>query len=103
MSHLTRHEMSSAGGCQCKMAGHDLLDLLTQAIDCIGTHDLANPMLLAEDAAVFEADQQPLLATNDLTALVGTDLVIAGRIAALHALSDIYASGGIPRWGLMTL
>jgi selenide,water dikinase len=35
--------------------------------------------------------------------LLGIEPRLAGHVAALHAISDIYASGGTPRWGLSIL
>jgi selenide,water dikinase len=56
-----------------------------------------------EDCAIVEIDSPRLLFTTDLAPLVGVDLAKAGRIAALHSMSDIYASGGIPKWALVNL
>lgn len=55
------------------------------------------------DSAPFTTVGPVLLASTDIAPIVGVDLVAAGRIAALHAMSDLFASGGRPRWGLVSL
>lgn len=57
----------------------------------------------AEDSALLRDVPSNLLFSCDLATLVGNDARVAGRIAVLHAASDIYASGGIPLWGLSLL
>ncbi len=90
---LTREQMFVGGGCHGKLAG----ELLENLLGCAGLP------LRAEDAAFIPAPHQPLLFSNDLIYLPGLNLFDAGRIAALHSLSDIYASGASPRWALVTL
>lgn len=61
-----------------------------------------HPMLLAatsygEDAAVYKMnDEQALVATVDFFTPIVDDPYDYGRIAAMNALSDIYAMGGKP-------
>ena len=61
-----------------------------------------HPMLLAatsygEDAAVYKInDEQALIATVDFFTPIVDDPFDYGRIAAMNALSDIYAMGGKP-------
>jgi selenide, water dikinase len=100
---LTRAEMSGRGGCQCKLGGIELEDLLTATRRRVSTplHPLAVEHF--EDCAHVECGPVRLLASTDLAPIVGVDLEMAGRIAALHAMSDIYASGGAPRWALVNL
>lgn len=49
-----------------------------------------------DDVAVLEGDARPWLATTDFFAAPLDDPVTVGRIAALNAVSDIFASGGRP-------
>jgi selenide,water dikinase len=55
-----------------------------------------------EDSGSFQSDGT-ILASTDIGPVVGVDLFSAGRIAALHGMSDIFASGGVPKWLLVTL
>jgi selenide,water dikinase len=91
---LTHEQMFVGGGCHGKLAGESLEKILACA---------SGSELRPEDSALIEAPGQALLFSNDLIYLPGLNLYDAGRIAALHALSDIYASGGRPRWALVTL
>jgi selenide, water dikinase len=98
---LTKQEMSNRGGCQCKLGGDLLTDLLASAFP--GNIHSLSPF---EDSSVISDPQtllSPLLFANDLAPLIGIDLWQAGVIGALHSMSDIYASGGRPRWCLVTL
>ncbi len=100
---LNRGDMNARGGCQCKLGGLDLERLLETALPRPEKHLTGALKPRFEDSAVFEHGLTRLLATTDLAPLVGVDLVAAGRIAALHAMSDIFASGGVPKWALVTL
>jgi len=55
------------------------------------------------DCAILDVAAPQLLATTDVNPLLGIEPRLAGYVAALHAMSDIYASGGTPRWGLSIL
>ncbi len=63
---------------------------------------MEHPLLLAatnygEDAAVYKVnDEQALIATVDFFTPIVDDPFDYGRIAAMNALSDIYAMGGKP-------
>jgi len=84
-----------------KFAGNDLKDLLVASLgEFAASSSLCKDF---EDSAVVEVGGLQLLMTTDMGPLVGTDLEAAGRISALHALSDIYARGGMPKWALATL
>jgi selenide,water dikinase len=56
-----------------------------------------------EDSAFINANLADVLFSTDLILIPGSNLYNAGRIGALHALADIYASGGTPRWAVVTL
>jgi selenide,water dikinase len=92
---LRPEEMFAGGGCHGKLAGEALEQVLRGAAPAF----FARP----EDAAHVRDAGASLLFSNDLIYLPGLSLFDAGRIAALHSMSDIYASGGAPRWALATL
>ena len=56
----------------------------------------------ADDAAVvrFGADGRGLVLTTDVIAPIVDDPELFGEIAAVNALSDVYAMGGVPRFAL---
>jgi selenide, water dikinase len=86
--------INARGGCQCKLPGMDLQDLLDQA----GSRPAGQGanFKAIEDCGVILYAGSILLLTTDINTLVGTDYFDAGRIAALHALSDVWACGGTP-------
>ena len=95
---LTREQLSVRSGCQAKLGGCDLLELLESASES----SLAEERL--EDSALLDvSDTRLMLVSTDLAPLVVQDLHIAGSIAAHHGMSDIWASGGQPKWILVTL
>ncbi len=104
VSRLSRQEMNPRGGCLCKLPGLDLSAMIAAAVEWASQDGLGiRPPAYPEDCAIIEVDGSRLLLTTELTPIVGIDLYVAGRIAALHAMSDIYASGGIPKWALVNL
>ncbi len=58
--------------------------------------DGESPAEQPEDCAVLKVGDSTMLLTEDFGPVVSADLELAGRVAALHALSDIYACGGEP-------
>lgn len=99
---IARAHMHPGGGCHGKLEGELLTRLLTTAW-AESPGDTPAFVSQPEDSALIEISQGPLLFSTDLAPLLGVNLFDAGRIAVLHALNDIYASGGRPRWALVTL
>jgi selenide,water dikinase len=93
--------MSERCGCQAKLSGGELQGLLREAFCSMSEPGSAPPDL--DDCAVLEPSAESLVATTDFGPLVGSDLYRAGRIAAAHAMSDVYAMGGRPRDALAML
>ncbi|QQR86288.1 MAG: selenide, water dikinase SelD [Flavobacteriales bacterium] len=92
---LTQH--SHGAGCGCKIAPAQLELILKSAL---GT--LPEPRLLVgygtrDDAAVYElGDGRCIISTTDFFSPIVDDAFDFGRIAAVNALSDVYAMGGRP-------
>lgn len=98
--------MNPRGGCLSKLPPCDLDELLSEALELRATtvsKALAGEPPAHEDSALIGIGQEQLLVTTDIGPIVGIDLRVAGRIAGLHAMSDIFARGGLPRWALATL
>jgi selenide,water dikinase len=96
--------INPGGGCLAKLPGVQLDQILQNSFDtAFGSGDRAHPMMEPEDCAVINHKDGILLATVDMAPLVVSNYVLGGRIAALHAMSDIFACGGIPRWALVEL
>jgi selenide, water dikinase len=92
--------LSPRCGCLAKLAPLKLETLLSSLAESSGRPSFAN----AEDAAVIlPAMHKELCASVDFGPPVDVTPEIAGRIAVLHALNDVYAVLGTPRWALALL
>lgn len=91
-----------SGGCLAKIPGMELISLIDNIKEITHSSSSASAST-PEDAAIIELNGQSLLFTTDIGPIVGTDALIGGKIAALHAISDIYVMGGTPTHALLTL
>lgn len=97
--------ISPGAGCGCKIAP----DVLEQILAGQGAGRLPDPDLLVgyshkDDAAVYRInDRSALVSTTDFFTPIVDDPYYYGRIAAVNALSDIYAMGGRPLTALAIL
>lgn len=105
-------ELSTGGGCSCKVAPDDLEAMLAAAYGSLplpATWAIAGTTVHSgleggDDAAVVGlANGTAVLATTDFFPPVVDDAFDWGRIAAANALSDIYAMGGEPLCALNLL
>ncbi|MEQ1744697.1 MAG: selenide, water dikinase SelD [Saprospiraceae bacterium] len=91
-------QYSHGAGCGCKIAPAVLDDILKLN----GTASAAFPQLLVgneerDDAAVFDlGDGTAMVSTTDFFMPIVDDPEDFGRIAAVNAISDVYAMGGTP-------
>ncbi|NRA51425.1 MAG: selenide, water dikinase SelD [Phaeodactylibacter sp.] len=97
-------EFSHGAGCGCKIAPKVLDEILK------GNHFQASfPNLLVgndlrDDAAVFDlGDGTAIVSTTDFFMPIVDDPVYFGRIAAVNAISDVYAMGGTPLMAIAIL
>lgn len=96
--------MCENGGCMSKLDGQQLLNLIYRAKESISEGiKIMSDNEYVEDCAVISSIKQELLYTADFGPPVGEDLFLAGKIAALNAISDIYAMGGVPRYAYVLL
>jgi selenide,water dikinase len=97
--------LSHGGGCGCKIAPSVLEEILADT-PFGKSHASAFPDLLvgtehSDDAAVWRLnDAQAIVATTDFFMPIVDDPYEFGRIAATNAISDVYAMGGKPLFGL---
>lgn len=92
-----------AGGCAAKLSAADLAEIVfdIQKLDC--------PQLLTgidnfEDASVYQvSDDLAIIQSVDFFPPLVDDPYLFGQIAAVNALSDIYAMGGKPVMALNIL
>ncbi len=104
-SPLRLTHLSHGGGCGCKIAPAVLENILADTPFAKGLAS-AHPDLLvgiesSDDAAVWRLnDEQAIVATTDFFMPIVDDPFVFGQIAATNAISDVYAMGGRPLFGL---
>ncbi len=97
------NRMCENGGCMSKVEGEQLFNLIYMAKEIAGQSNRESIEERAEDCAVIPFGSKELLFSADFAPPVGDDLFIAGKIAGLNAISDIYAMGGVPKYALALL
>lgn len=97
-------QYSHGAGCGCKIAPAELDKILSGA-----AKDIPDPRLLVgyhtrDDAAVYDiGDGRGIISTTDFFSPIVDDAFDFGRIAAVNALSDVYAMGGRPLMAVAVL
>lgn len=92
-----------AGGCAAKMSSMELSAILRN-LPLMHSRELLTGLDGFEDAAVYRiSDELAVIQTIDFFPPVVDDPVLFGRIAAVNALSDVYAMGGRPVLALNVL
>nr|WP_301272117.1 selenide, water dikinase SelD [Streptomyces asoensis] len=100
--------LSPAAGCGCKVPMRKLSGFMSAVDDMVGTLNSTRRVHTdgrsRDDAALYEIAPDRLLAvTVDFGTPVSADAATWGRIAALNALSDIFAMGATPLVALSVL
>lgn len=85
--------MCENGGCLAKVGGSELTRLIGELFGDFSP----------EDSSLFNIYGVDMLFNLDFGPLVGDDPYMAGRISALHSISDIYVSAGTPRYAAIML
>jgi len=103
MTRLTH--LSHGGGCGCKIAPAVLEQILAETPYARGLASAFPDLLVgiesSDDAAVWRLNErQAIVATTDFFMPIVDDPFEFGRIAATNAISDVYAMGGRPLFGL---
>jgi selenide,water dikinase len=88
------------GGCAAKVPA-DVLARVMARLDTPASDAVAIGLASPDDAALLSfPGAPPLLQTVDFFRAMVEDPYLFGRIAATHALGDIYAMGGVPETAL---
>lgn len=94
-------ELAHGGGCGCKIAPAVLTDILSRIPLGLTPKELLVGTETSDDAAVWRLnDEQALVVTTDFFMPVVDDPYDFGRIAAVNAISDVYAMGAKPIFAL---
>ncbi len=103
MNEIKLKEYARGSGCGCKIDANKLREIL---INCKSntTDSLLLGFETSDDAAVFKLNNDLLLiTTTDFFSPIVDDAFTFGKIAAINALSDIYAMGATPIFALAIL
>jgi len=88
------------GGCAAKVPA-EVLGRVVARLDAASSDSVAIGLGSPDDAALLSfPGAPPLLQTVDFFRAMVSDPYLFGRIAATHALGDIYAMGGLPETAL---
>ncbi len=96
-SSLRLTQYAAGGGCACKVPPGELERVLSGLVAGPGSDDLLVGLENGDDGAAVRIDGgRAVIATADFFTPVVDDAYDWGRIAAVNALSDVYAMGGEP-------
>lgn len=96
-------KLASCAGCGAKMGAGTLSGLL-EGFNTVTDERLIVGYDRSDDASVYLIDSETaLIQTTDFFPPIVDDPYLYGRIAAVNAISDIYAMGGEPRLALNIL
>jgi selenide, water dikinase len=97
-------QYSHGAGCGCKISPKVLSTILLSNIDPIIDRKLLVGNETFDDAAVYDlGDGTAIISTTDFFMPVMDDPFTFGRIAAVNAISDVYAMGGKPLLAIAVL
>jgi selenide,water dikinase len=97
-------QYSHGAGCGCKIAPAVLDQILNKSADQPFFKNLLVGNSSNDDAAVFEiGNDQCIISTTDFFMPIVDDPFTFGKIAAVNAISDIYAMGGNPLMAIAIL
>lgn len=84
------------GGCGAKVGPEVLASVLSELQPCESDAVVDTGHGIADDSCIIDAQGRRLVQSVDQIRANINDPYLFGRIAALHALSDVYAAGGEP-------
>ncbi len=96
-------QFSHGAGCGCKIAPDQLEKILSNSGNSSVFPDLLVGNSTKDDAAVYRLGDQGIVSTTDFFTPIVDDAFDFGEIAAVNALSDIYAMGGEPMMAIAIL
>ena len=104
MERIKLTQFSPGAGCGCKIAPSVLEEIIGKSSVNIDFPSLLVGNDSKDDAAVFDlGDGTAIISTTDFFTPIVDDPFDFGRIAAVNAISDIYAMGGTPLMAIAIL
>ena len=97
MEDLKLMQFSPGSGCGCKISPKDLELIIRNIPQTFNDTNLLVGNKTCDDAAVYDiGNNQALISTTDFFTPIVDDPYEFGYIAAVNAISDVYAMGGMP-------
>jgi len=97
-------QFSPGAGCGCKISPKDLEEILKERKDGFTDKNLLVGNESNDDAAVYDiGNGKAIISTTDFFTPIVDDPFLFGKIAAINAMSDVYAMGGKPLMGISIL
>ena len=97
MEDLKLMQFSPGSGCGCKISPKDLEEIIRNIPLAFEDKNLLVGNKTCDDAAVYDiGNEQALISTTDFFTPIVDDPFEFGYIAAVNAISDVYAMGGKP-------
>ena len=104
VSEIKLTKYSHGAGCGCKISPAVLGEILSQAGTALPYPELLIGNSTRDDAAVFQLDASTaIISTTDFFMPIVDDPEDFGGIAAVNAISDVYAMGGRPLMAIAIL
>lgn len=90
-------QFSPGSGCGCKISAPDLEYILKNNSKIFYDKNLLVGFNSKDDAAVYDiGNENAIISTTDFFTPIVDDPFLFGKIAAINAMSDVYAMGGKP-------
>lgn len=97
MNEIRLTQFSSGAGCGCKISPGVLGDILKNEVEYPVSDKLLVGNSTKDDAAVYDiGNGKAIISTTDFFTPIVDDPYDFGRIAAVNAISDVFAMGGMP-------
>jgi selenide,water dikinase len=104
MEEVKLTQYSHGAGCGCKISPTVLNDILHGNVGSLSDSRLLVGNSSRDDAAVYDiGNGMAIMSTTDFFMPIVDDPFTFGRIAAVNAISDIYAMGGTPLMAIAVL
>ncbi len=97
MEQVKLTQFSPGAGCGCKISSADLEKIIKPNLSAKNYSKLLVGYETKDDAAIYDiGDGKAIISTTDFFTPIVDDPFDFGRIAAVNAISDVYAMGGKP-------
>ena len=104
MENIKLTQFSPGAGCGCKISPGDLDKILKKSSGTFKDEKLLVGYMSKDDAAVYDiGNNNAVISTTDFFTPIVDDPFLFGKIAAVNAMSDVFAMGGMPLMAISIL